>query len=471
MRKTQSRRVNVPIKYKQPTLLKYDPSLPEPTPKSLVRQIEQLDEEKVDSRYKYHVTPENIVEIENMHCLDCGRRLVYNGFNNRLIILDRNLGIHRLRIHRKRCRYCGEIKPDYSALAPKYGNYHENYKRMSRQMYMNTIIPAKVRSVFQICFDITIAHSTIVRWVNEVAEPLREHLQSTPVPRSGYFGYDEIHMLVAGNKKYQINIIDLETKFIVNALIVNAANQDSAKRALQDCKYNQRGLIIKGIVKDGSTIFGNLFMKHGWKHIDLQLGIMHLKWNIAGYVKAYLGIFRQSRKSVPKDWAWLLKEFYNIIDSANETEFHIRIVRVAGIVKTLPGEKVKYLIQAIRKLHIKKDKILTHTRNHRLDSTNSLVESQNRRFERYTPFKRNMMKMSGAQRISDYIRFKRNLNLFTPIFEHLSLQFEEIRSLLLKFSGTPREYGRVYSLRSTYNKYIRWYEKYREIWTQWFRKF
>ena len=114
--------------------------------------------------------------------------------NIKVAILDEGLGRHEFRLHRKRCDACGEIKPDYSKLAPKYGNYHENYKRRARQDYKEGLNLAQIKTAFKIDFGINISKSSIVNRVNETAEPLREMLCETPVPSSGYWGYDEIHM-------------------------------------------------------------------------------------------------------------------------------------------------------------------------------------------------------------------------------------------------------------------------------------
>lgn len=471
MLKTQSRRYCVPFNCSQATLLKYDPNLPEPSKPSLARRIEHLDEIKSDGRYKYHVNGDNTVEIENTHCLDCGRRLVYNGFNNRIIILDRNIGKLHLKHHRKRCPLCGEIKPDYSTLAPKYGNYHENYKRMARQMYLSTIVPAKIRDVFRICFDIKIAHSTIVRWLNEPMEPLRDLVTSTPVPFSGYLGYDEIHLLVGGIRMYQITIVDLHTKFILNAWIVRKISKNVAKEALRECRFEQQPkFIIRGIVKDMTAIFGKLFHKRPYNKIKLQDCKMHVKWNISEYIKAYLGIFRQSTKPVPREWKWLEELYFNVIDSHNEADWHINMIILDSKVEKLPKKKKRHLTNAIRQLHSRKEKILAYNTNHRLDGSNYLVESQNWHFERYRPFKRNMMTIAGAQRVADYCRFEYNLRQFPKIFSNLSEQFDEISYLLANYEYDPKVNGRRISLCARERHYTKWFGEYTQVWNNYFAK-
>ena len=91
-----------------------------------------------------------------------------------------------------------------------------------------------------------------MRWIGEAAFPLREMLAETEVPNSGYWGYDEIHMEIGGHGAYQINIVDLATKFIQNARISRICGKSEARHALMEAKRgnrNRKGQ-IKGIVSD-----------------------------------------------------------------------------------------------------------------------------------------------------------------------------------------------------------------------------
>jgi hypothetical protein len=79
---------------------------------------------------------DDTIYIKEEYYLECGRRIIRNGYNRRIAILADDLGKHEFHIHRKRCPYYREIKPDYSKLAPKNGNYHESYKRRARKHNM-----------------------------------------------------------------------------------------------------------------------------------------------------------------------------------------------------------------------------------------------------------------------------------------------------------------------------------------------
>ena len=131
-----------PINIEQSTLNKFFPNLPKPKKPDLLVKKDKIDLIACDSRYNLRLESGNTIEIEETHCLDCGKRLKKNGFNDRVAILDEGLGRYEFKLHRKSCKNCGEVKPDYSKLAPKYGNYHENYKRRARQHYMEGINPS-----------------------------------------------------------------------------------------------------------------------------------------------------------------------------------------------------------------------------------------------------------------------------------------------------------------------------------------
>jgi len=80
-------------------------------------------------RYNVVMGLDNVLRINETHCLVCTSRLVKNGHNNRLVIRDQGSGMLRFRIQRKCCPKCGEIFPELSQFAPRFANYHENYKK------------------------------------------------------------------------------------------------------------------------------------------------------------------------------------------------------------------------------------------------------------------------------------------------------------------------------------------------------
>ncbi|TKJ25991.1 MAG: hypothetical protein CEE42_05920 [Promethearchaeota archaeon Loki_b31] len=86
------RKLMAPINIEQSTLIKFFPSLPEPKKSDLLVKKDKIDSMSYDSRYNLRLESGNTIEIEETHCLDCGKRLKKNGFNDRVAILDEGLG-------------------------------------------------------------------------------------------------------------------------------------------------------------------------------------------------------------------------------------------------------------------------------------------------------------------------------------------------------------------------------------------
>ena len=245
---------NAPIKIEQCTLNKFFPELSEPKNHSLVKKLKQVNSLSVNEGYTLRMNHDGTIYIKEEYCLDCGRRLIKNGYNERIAILADGLGKHEFRIHRKRCPYCGEIKPDYSKLAPKNGNYHESYKRRARQHYMEGLMPSQIQRVFRIDFRIEISLTSIANWIEAVREPLRKMLRITPVPSSGYWGYDEIHLRINKERMYAIDTVDVVTRFVPVAKISENMGRDAGREVLKEGRKN-RQLWINGLVKDCTTNF------------------------------------------------------------------------------------------------------------------------------------------------------------------------------------------------------------------------
>lgn len=252
------RKIIAPIRIEQPTLNKFFPNLPKPINHSLITKLKEVNSLSNREGYTLRMKRDETVYIKETHCLKCGSRLVKNGSNSRIAILDNGLGRHEFRIQRKRFSKCGEIKPDYSKLAPRYGIYHENYKRRARQHYMEGLMPSQIKRVFRIDFSIEISKSTIINWINDVTEPLRKTLQEIPVPSSGYWGYDEIHLRISTKKTYAIDTVDLNTHFVPIAKISENMGRNAGRKILMEGRRG-KNLWINGLVKDCTTILGGLF--------------------------------------------------------------------------------------------------------------------------------------------------------------------------------------------------------------------
>ena len=98
----------------QSTLIKFFPCL-EIKNLKLNRAIKPRKRNK--ESYNLVFEPTNDIKIKQTHCLECNSRLVKNGWNFRILILDNQRGKDLFRLNRKRCPKCGEIRPDLSRFA------------------------------------------------------------------------------------------------------------------------------------------------------------------------------------------------------------------------------------------------------------------------------------------------------------------------------------------------------------------
>ncbi len=131
------------------------------------------------------------------------------------------------------------------------------------------MMPSQIVHMFQIDFGVRISKTTIVNCINEVAKPLRKLLRTTPVPSSGYWGYDEIYMRISGERVYTLDAIDLENKFISAAIISDSMRRKADFRFFKVSRKSNT-LWINSIVKDCTTNLGGLFRTRSFKHITQQ---------------------------------------------------------------------------------------------------------------------------------------------------------------------------------------------------------
>lgn len=458
-----------PIKIEQSTLNKFFPSLPKPKNHSLMERLKERSVFFQDKRYTLRMKRDGTIKISEEYCLDCRRRLLKNGYNHRIAILDNGLGKHEFRIHRKRCPYCGEIKPDYSKLAPKFGNYHENYKKRARQHYMEGLMPSQIQRVFQIDFNIKISLTTIVNWIRAVAGSLREMLRVTPVPSSGYWGYDEIHLRINKKRMYAIDTVDLNTRFVPVALVSEHMGRDAGRIVLMEGRKDRK-LWINGLVKDCTANLGGLFHTRSFKHVIQQNCLTHVKWIVSKHVKAFAGLSKQSKKPVPVEWRWLLRRFYAFIDSKNETDAYIKLEIIRRTVERLKGKKIKELLTALKQLESWLPKIIAHQKNPFIPTTNNLLEGFHKKYTYYPSFKRHMITLEGVQRILDYRVFRHNFRRFPEYKLQFEAKFEEFKTILSELSDKRAMSAQHRYFQAEFKKLNEWYGNYRELWQQYFAK-
>lgn len=331
-------------------------------------------------------------------------------------------------------------------------------------------MPSQIKRAIKIDLGVEISRSLIVNWVEEVAKPLREMLRETPVPSSGYWGYDEIYLRVGGDKMYALTTVDTNTRFVSAAIISPSMGSKAGRILFQEARRNAT-LKIKGLVKDCTTNLGALLKKRSYKHVMQQNCKTHVKWIFARHVKVFAGLSTQSRRPVPAKWRWLLYRFYDVIDAKDETDAYVKLEILRSDVERLQEvrpKKHKRLVKAFEQLVKWLPKLIAYRKNPYLAATNNALEGYHRKFEYYPSFKRNMMIKEGAQRVLDYRAFGHNLNKFPEYLEQFEKSYEEYRAVFTKNTKNPDLMGQGMYFKHRRLNLNRWYQNYRQLWALYF---
>jgi len=457
------RRILPPIQVKQTSLNKSLPQLPPVNPqKDYIALSELVDGQRIKSLYSISIREGNIMEINEHRCKVCGKKLLDNGFNKRIIELDLGVGRFVFHLHRKRCPACGEIKPDLSSIVRGGAIYHENYARRARQHYKDGLTPIQIQRAFIVDFNVKISQSTIVRWVNLAAQPLREMLERTPVPSSGFWSYDEIHMRIRGEKCYDLCTIDTVTGFIPGNEISPELGRRVGKKFLTNAKRH-RQLSIEMLVMDGTNVLGKLFHTRGFDTITLAQCLLHHKWQVCMKIKKLAGIPERSPKPIPNKYIFLKKRFYDVFDSPDEARTYIALEILRETVYQLGN---KPIIRCFLDIEASLPKIIAWQRDPRIPKTNNKMENSHQHIEYYRSFKHRMMSTSGGQRVADYRVYNLNFSLFPAYIDKV---WEKRCEWKVRLMEDGRDHDAL-SARTYYYYEMghlnQWYGEYCEFWEQ-----
>jgi hypothetical protein len=185
-------------------------------------------------------------------------------------------------------------------------------------------------------------------------------------------------------------------------------------------------------------------------------------------VKAFAGLSHQSRKPVPKKWRWLLRRFYDLIDSKDETDAYIKLEIIRRTVERVKGKKIKELHTALKQLESWLPKIIAHQRNPFIPTTNNLLEGFHKKYTYYPSFKWSMMTPEGAQRVLDYRVFRHNFGKFPAYIGMMQTKYEEFRLILTELPNYRLMIGDGHYFKSEFKKLDKWYGNYQQLWEEYF---
>ena len=266
---------------------------------------------------------------------------------------------------------------------------------------------------------------------------------------------------------YAIDTVDINTRFVPVAKISENMGRDAGRRVLMEGRRGTN-LWIHGLVKDCTTNLGGLFRTRSFKHIIQQNCLTHVKRIVSAHIKAFAGLYKQTKKPVPKEWRWLLKRFYALINSKHETDAYIQLEIIRSTVERLKGKRIKELYTALKQLESWLPKIIAHQRNPFMPTTNNLLESYHKKYTYYPSFKRSMMTPKGAQRVLDYRVFKHNYYRFPEHTKLMEGKYEEYRLLVKETSNHPTLRGAGMYFKHKFKKLNMWYGNYQQLWSEYF---
>ncbi|MBN2152296.1 MAG: hypothetical protein JW839_12670 [Candidatus Lokiarchaeota archaeon] len=459
------RRILPPIQVKQTSLNKFFPGLPPVNPrKDYIALSESIDGHNIKSKYTLGIREGNVIEINERHCLECGKRLLNNGFNRRIIELDLGAGRFIFHLHRKRCPTCGEIKLDLSSIVRAGSIYHDNYARRARQHYKNGSTPIQIQRAFITDFNVKVSLSSIVRWINTAAIPLQDMLTRTPVPSSGFWAYDEIHMRIRGVKCYDLCTIDVVTGFIPGNLVSPELGRQPGKRLLAGAKRHRK-LSIEMLVMDGTNVLGKLFHTRGFDNITLAQCLLHHKWQVCKKIKKLARIPERSPKPIPDKYRPLKKRFYDVFDSPDETRTYIALEILRDNVSRLGNKEIT---RCFKDIETSLPKIIAWQRDPRIPKTNNKMENSHQHIEYYPSFKRRMMTIGGGQRVASYRVYNRNFSLFPAYIDKVWKKRCEWKARLLEDHRDPDARSAIMYYYYEAGHLNQWYGEYSAIWEQYF---
>lgn len=74
-----------------------------------------------------------------------------------------------------------------------------------------------------------------------IGDSLLKTLRETPVPSSGYWGYDEIHLRISKERMYAIDTVDINTRFVPVAKISRNMGRNEGREVLMEGRVKSSG--------------------------------------------------------------------------------------------------------------------------------------------------------------------------------------------------------------------------------------
>nr|MDO8117739.1 hypothetical protein [Candidatus Sigynarchaeota archaeon] len=343
--------------------------------------------------------------------------------------------------------------------------YAENWRRRARQLVADGHTPPDVVRIFKKCFGCSPSETLIRGWVAEAADAAGIVVREGDVPTSGYYGYDEIHANLRGNKVYILTSIDLHTKF----LPAIGYALDLSDMALEDFFLDIHGKpssAINGLVLDGLQGYDRVLKSPIFDGISIQLCQTHFKKNLTEKIYDAAGLGHKLKQPLPEPYDQVKKLLFAPFNRTSQVKAEFTLAYADLCVD---GKVSKAVDRILKNYHKKFDLVFQHLNCPALDATNNKVEQLNHKLERYPTLKTGMQTGKGMKRIADMIAFMINHDQFLVYNETLNARLSRLNDRVAKDPTDSDAIKEIENLGRYMSTVAGWQAKYDDIFNRYFR--
>lgn len=406
-----------------------------------------------------HLSADNVIELRHPYCPYCKRKLVKWGTNPRTIISEDGFFSTIRRVQRYRCRKHKEITPDLSAWVPTGATYTESFRRLACTLFASGFTPARIHIIFRICFPQWPSESLIRLWIRELGDAIKPIMDATPVPTSGYMGYDEIHVNVNGEHGYVQTMPDLETGFWIYVAYTDTLTKATIKQFFSKVKQ-RNSTDIHGLVRDWCIQFGNLFRTRGYTRITVQRCQAHFKKNLNERIYDAAGLGKAFSRTLSTPFRKVKDYLFAPFDAPTRVQAEIRLAIADYKLRGRISEDVDKILDYF---HARQDQVFAHYQVPRLKATNNMAERMNFALETYRSLKHRMKTPGGIEAVILAEFFFHNYRQFPRYIRRMEAKIRRLADLRRHSPGDKQllyaERGAKVHLAAV----RRWYGEYAEI--------
>jgi len=384
----------------------------------------KVSDEKREALQRLALDSKNVVCLESPYCPHCLKPLSKWGTNPRKMIFDHGQVPNIAGVQRYRCPTHGEINANLNRLVPPRSRYAENWRKRACQLVYDGNTPAAVRRIFMKCYGASPSESLIRNWAAAAGNAASAALDSGNVPTSGYFGQDEIHASLRGERVYIQTMIDLETSFCPG-LGYTIELSDTSIRNYWHRINMKKSSIIEGLVLDGSSNYDKVLELPEFSRVEVQLCQAHYKKGITEKLYIMAGLGHSLSEPLPDPFPYYKRLLFATFRRRSRVNAEFTLAYADLTLRGKESTDIDRLLDGISK---KSDKLFQYLLSPRLQRTNNKDEKFNNKLERYRNLKKGMQTPRGIKRVADTIAFLHNYELFPDYIAQVESRTKEARA-------------------------------------------